>query len=263
MEYLNELMKAITFSKEELNHSFNLKEINNPHKSFYTQKYVQLFKKEDLSSFKSKTELYISFSKFLSEQLNKDNLFLRNEKNVFEYFKNKAKHWALVCEEKNFSIEDRFIYIIKKFIIDSINGLITEETFYRKIKNIYKLNITKTTPEEDAKECVDFFIDLNGIKCGFQVKPKSFFYGIKKGTTQKSLKKIHTAFEQYKNPLFLLYIENKNIYFVIRDKNKVECNVINEDTFFKLLNVKLTKEMLCKICSETFNKISNKINYKK
>lgn len=261
MEYLNELMKSINFSKEELNFSFNFYKINSPHLSFYTQKYVQLFKQEDLSSCKTKKDMYISFSKFLSERLKADNVFLRNEKNVFEYFENKTKHWILVCPEKEFSFEDRFIYIIKKFIVDSINGLITEEIFYRKIKNIYKLDIIKTTPEEDAKECVDFFINLKGIKCGFQVKPKSFFYGIKTERTKNSLNKIKVAFEKYKNPLFFLYIEKKQIYFVVRDKRKDSCSVINEETFFKILNVNLSKEILLKLCSETFDKISKKINY--
>lgn len=229
-DYINAI--SVYSEIERLNESFNKYGINSPSKTFYTQKYIQEFapKLKDM-----KGDVNLKFAAWLSEALKRDGVFKRGEENIKIYFEKLASTWLMIDKTvTDADVTERTAYLVKKFIIDSIRGEISEEAFRKKLTSM-GIELEKTSPEDDIKLCVDFFTTINGIKVGFQIKPYSFFKSLR-SRSRSSLEKIWNASYTYKNIIFFAYVNDDKVRFVVKKKSGGIKPVLPED-FVKIFEL--------------------------
>lgn len=201
-------------SIERLNKSFNYNGINNPKISFYSIEMIKKF-------MNLKTEVnYENYYNFLNNILDFDNLL---NKLVAIWRERNSKIFREDLKiPLNMLSNDIYLrnYLIKKFVIDPIDGILIEKGFNESLKIFFKnYAFIEPTPEQDANECFDIKLINEFNSFSFQVKPKSFFVGLKnKKTVMHSLSKIESASKKYKNPIFLVQYDGKDYRVLVLNK---------------------------------------------
>lgn len=227
--------------EKKFNSSFNRHEINNPRITFYSVAMINKFcqRNEALN--------YDNYYAFLSEEFNLYDKFS-------SYLKEKVQYWQ--NKDPSISKYDGLIYLLKKFVIDPVNGKVSEietkKMFFRRFKGY---TIEEPTPEEDMRECFDFKVYNKERIFYFQHKPASFFYGLK-DRTKPSFKKVKKASEKYRKPIFFTKKERGKVWVYIRSKTNK--NVI----FMELNKFKidiLNQSQIDYLAKETMSRISDKI----
>ena len=110
-----------------------------------------------------KGDVNLKFAAWLSEALKRDGVFKRGEENIKIYFEKLASTWLMIDKTvTNADVTERTAYLVKKFIIDSIKGEISEEAYREKLTSMEN-ELEKPFPEDDNKLCVDFFATIYGI----------------------------------------------------------------------------------------------------
>lgn len=202
---LNDVQGYVKQKKLEatLNQSFNKCQINSPKNTFYS---IAKINKFCLSGMDFSYDNYYNFLSKEFPEFDKFSLYLKSKVDFW-----KTKDNAIV--EK-----DALIYLLKKFVIDPIDGKLSElETKDMLQKRFPDYTITEPTPEEDMEECFDFRLD-NGTTCFYiQHKPKSFFYKLN-DRTKFSFIKIKKAAYKHKRAIFFTKKERGEVYFYNRSK---------------------------------------------
>lgn len=195
--------------ERKLNSSFNKAHINSPKITFYSVEKINKF------CLTGQALTYQNYYDFLSAEFPDFPKFS-------VYLKAKVDYWK--TKEPDINEHDALIYLLKKFVVDPIDGKISElETKQIIAKRFPDFSITEPTPEEDMRECFDFKLDNGSVCFYFQHKPKSFFYNLKE-RTKFSFYKVKKASERYNKPIFFTKKERGTVYIYLRskkDKNKV------------------------------------------
>lgn len=248
------IQQAKDFNSEELNTSFNLHGINNSKTTFFVFNYIPKFKETyiDLNC-SSSMEYYLLFFNFLEKQLLKEK---KIKNSLILFFEKIADYWDNIDREVDVGVDIRFLYLIKKFIINSLDGFLREEHFFKELSKYTK--VEKTSLYEDNELCIDFKLYKNGICLGVQIKPISFFKGIK-GNSKNSFYKIYKATLYHKKPLFLVSVEENNISFLIRNKNGLGYSFINTETFLKLFELNQTENTLFDFSLKSLDRLKEHI----
>lgn len=235
----NILQEALLLKDERLNKSFNDNHINSPKVTFLVFGYLHKFKNSYIDIGTTSTnEYYLLFYNFLEKTLLQEK---KIKKSLISYFEGIAEYWDDKDRIYDIGKEIRFIYLIKKFIINSLDGFFREEYFYKELSKYIK--VEKTNLYEDNDLCIDFKLKKNDLCIGVQIKPKTFFIGIKENA-KDSFFKIYKATLYNKKPLFLVSVDDGKIQFLIRDKNSLSYKFINSETFLKLFDLNQTEKEL-------------------
>lgn len=187
-----------------LNASFNRCHINSPKVTFYSVEKINRFCLLGL------TLDYENYYNFLSEQFPAYPKFSA-------YLKDKVDYWK--SKDESIDENDALVYLMKKFIVDPIDGKISELETKQIIEARYpNFTVTEPTPEEDMRECFDFKLDNGSVSFFFQHKPKSFFYNLKE-RTKHSFLKVERAAYKHQRPIFFTKKEKGKVFVYIRNKN--------------------------------------------
>jgi hypothetical protein len=237
-EHIAMINKASNSRDESLNISFNKHRINRPQLTFYSADLVGLFKKTGLPV------NTISYAEFLSEHF---------QTNIVRHLYKLAMHWAKIDDKH--SIESMHTYILRKFLKDALNGLISE-TKAKDILKKFGLEIEELSGKDDEEKCVDFYVSKNDLKIAIQMKPASFFNGLIT-TTSASFLKIKTASKRYKLNTLFGVIKNNNLFIVIREKDSDNCKFVPASEFVKIFSTKISPDIISDMSAETFTKMNS------
>lgn len=208
----------------KFNGSFNKFGINDPKRSFMSIKEI----KEFLS---------------LGDEVNYQNYYAYLCASVD--FENKLAllidYWASKDLKVSYKKEQAKIYLFKKFVIDPVDGIQLELEALNEIKLVFPdFEITESTYQEDIEQCFDYKLKYGKYFFSFQVKPYSFFGGLKSKVknTYNSLVKIIKANKKFGNNIFILtklsngkfavsVVKENHVYFTSLENFRKQNTIIN------------------------------------
>lgn len=249
------------------NQAFNYSKVNYGEScGFWTMSVSGEFFKEKAVEYNDKLfykdhmydDLYKEFLKFYNRKLQlwikKDLIsFLKERATLWRQWQKNTKSYLNLIDE-----EYTYGYIYLKFVRNVFDGGIRERKtmarFYEAAENA-SINITVDSPsiEDDANKCIDYILkDKNtGKEIYLQVKPISFYRGLK-NTTRSSMNKIYNAILKHDLPLFIVIQEdNKELTFLVKNKYKNEIEKSSEEKFMKLFGARYEEDTLKRIARES------------
>lgn len=255
------IIKSKKYTEKALNQSFNLNKINSPDEcGFYVADLGNAFSTYQREKNLNDKNLYLEFFKFYNQYL-KENIGT----NLNTFMARRIELWKTRNNGKEeldiTQIDSKFLlgYMFQKFVKNTFFGIEREI----KVKNTFesmarykgiKIQIEETEGREDNKRSVDFYVLTERIKIGIQVKPVSFFKGLK-DTTHHAAKKFNQSIlsDPNKTPLFIVESEKgRQLNFLIRDKeNNNQIRKINLQEFFKLFEGNFNKEKIYQMSKES------------
>lgn len=248
---LDDVVKYVNKNKLEkrLNVSFNACSINKPSNTFYSIEKIKKF-------VDTKSEIdYQNYYVFLSKEFPGYDKFSDYLRDKVRFWKEKNKTHRTVKFDEKITNDDLVIYLLKKFVIDPVNGRLAEIRTMNALKERFpNFKITEPTPEEDSRECFDFKLTNGSITFYFQHKPEKFFTGLK-SRTMNSFMKIKNASIKYKKPIFLTKESYRNtIQVYIRNKSNSGMKFVKlQDFSIESLN----QEQINGLATKSFERIEN------
>lgn len=117
-------------------------------------------------------------------------------------------------------------YLLKKVIIDTLDGFKRELEFSDKMK-VLGFRCEDATPEQDAEESIDFLLyekqNPNKLAYLVQLKPLSFFIGNANDSLRYDRKKLyqnlHKNRAKYKVPMFAVIYDRKRNIWIKNEQN--------------------------------------------
>lgn len=238
------LKQAQSLRNESLNTSFNKHRINDPRKTFLSTAYVQDFRKTG-------TRIgYSEYYDFVSAKLGVG---------ADQFFEKIAEEWTSVDKQNPEGVQDRLVYLVKKFIINALDGLFLEQDVKTVFGAYRSIHVSGVSPEDDINKCVDMKLTSSETNTVLyiQVKPVSFFCSYKT-TSSRSLEKISRASSHYKVANFLAGINRKtgDATIVVRNRgSQYGCRFIDSKTFCNLFYAKTPQESIFRLSQETFYRL--------